>query len=246
MNIRVFDNERQAGLAAAYLIAAQIVGKSEAVIGLATGSTPIPAYQELIRLTQAGVLDWSRVTTFNLDEYVGLPGDHEQSYRAFMMKNLFDKVNIRKEAIHIPNGMAEDLTEECIAYERAIQARGGIDLQLLGLGRNGHIGFNEPDQVFSTMTHVVNLTEDTIEANARFFSRSEDVPRQAISMGIGTIMKARKIVMLATGAQKARAVRSMICQAVDPACPASILQLHADVTVLLDHAAATALNHSCV
>ncbi len=243
MHIQVFDNELKAGQAAAMLIAAQILSDPESVIGLATGSTPLPAYQELVRLTQNGILDWSRVTTFNLDEYVGLPGDHEQSYRAFMMKNLFGKVNIKPEAIHVPNGIAADPGAECLAYERAIRQTCGINLQLLGLGRNGHIGFNEPDTDFTTLTHVVDLTEDTIDANARFFEKASDVPRQAMSMGIGTIMQAKKIVMLVTGASKARAVRSMICNPVDPHCPGSVIQLHANAVVLLDRAAATALNH---
>ncbi|NLM76479.1 MAG: glucosamine-6-phosphate deaminase [Ruminococcaceae bacterium] len=243
MNIRVFENDRQAAQAAACMIAAQILSKPAAVIGLATGGTPVPAYQELVRLTNAGVLDWSRVTTFNLDEYLGLPGDHDQSFKYFMMKHLFNKVNIAPESIHIPDGMAADPTEACMSYERAIREQGGIDLQLLGIGRNGHIGFNEPADAFSPITHVVDLTEDTIEANARFFASSADVPRQALSMGVGTIMQARSIVMLVTGTEKARAVRSMICEPVSPSCPASVLQLHANVTILLDSPAATAMNH---
>jgi glucosamine-6-phosphate deaminase len=243
MHIQVFDNELQAGQAAATLIAAQILNNPESVLGFATGSTPLPAYQELVRLTQNGILDWSRITTFNLDEYVGISADHEQSYRAFMMKNLFDKVNIKQEAVHVPNGVAEDPEEECLAYERAIRQTCGIDLQLLGLGRNGHIGFNEPDTAFTTLTHVVDLTDDTIDANARFFEKSSDVPRQAMSMGIGTIMQAKKIVMIVTGASKARAVRSMVCNPVDPNCPGSVIQLHANTVVLLDRPAATALNY---
>ena len=243
MNIRVFNNELQAGQAAALIIAAQILNKPASVIGLATGGTPVVAYQELVRLTKTGVLDWSRVTTFNLDEYLGLPGHHEQSFRHFMMKNLFSKVNIRTDAIHIPDGLAADPAAECLAYERAIREHGGIDLQLLGLGHNGHIGFNEPDSTFSTLTHVADLTEDTLAANARFFSQSSNVPQRALTMGIGTIMNSERIVMLVTGAEKARAVRSMICNMVDPRIPGSVLQLHADTTILLDHPAATALNH---
>ncbi|MDW7656015.1 MAG: glucosamine-6-phosphate deaminase [Bacillota bacterium] len=243
MIIRVFDNEMQAGQAAALMIAAQILGEPASVLGLATGGTPVMTYHELVRLTVGGILDWSRVTTFNLDEYQGLPGEHDQSFRFFMMKNLFDKVNIKPDSIHIPDGVAEDPATECLTYERLIRESGGIDLQLLGLGRNGHIGFNEPATSFSPLTHVVDLTEDTIQDNARFFNKSDQVPQQALSMGIGTIMKARKIVMLVTGAAKARAVRSMICGPVDPRCPGSILQLHAAVTVLLDRPAATALNY---
>lgn len=243
MNIRVFENELQASQATALLLAAQILDKPASVLGLATGSTPLKTYQELIRLSGNGILDWSQVTTFNLDEYLGLAGDHEQSYRHFMMKNLFGKVNMRPEAINVPNGIAADPAVECMEFERRIRQAGGVDLQLLGIGRNGHIGFNEPDTKFTTLTQVVDLTEDTIDANARFFADAADVPRQAISMGIGTIMRAKKIVLLAMGADKARAVRSMVCNPVDPACPASVLQLHGNVTILLDRPAATALSH---
>ena len=160
-----------------------------------------------------------------------------------MMKNLFGKVNMRPEAIHVPNGQAADPAAECLAYERDIRAAGGVDLQLLGLGRNGHIGFNEPASEFVPLTHVVDLTEDTIDANARFFSKTSDVPKQALSMGIGTIMQARQIVMIVTGANKARAVRAMVQGAIDPQCQGSILQAHAHVTVLLDRPAAAALNN---
>jgi glucosamine-6-phosphate deaminase len=243
MIIRVFDNEMQAGQAAALMIAAQILSEPASVLGLATGGTPVKTYQELVRHTTGGILDWSRVTTFNLDEYLGLPGEHEQSFYHFMMKNLFDKVNIKPGSVHIPDGAAADPAAECLTYERQIRESGGIDLQLLGLGGNGHIGFNEPNTAFSTLTHVVDLTDETIQDNARFFSSPSQVPQQALSMGIGTIMRARKIVMLVTGASKARAVRSMICGPVDPGCPGSVLQLHAAVTVLLDRPAATALNY---
>lgn len=242
MQVHVFDTERQAGQAAALLIAEQLLSRPKPTLGLATGSTPIPAYQELVRLTQTGLLDWHRATTFNLDEYIGLAGDHPQSFRAFMMRQLFDQVNIRPQAIHVPDGLAADPERACLAYEQAIRAAGGIDLQLLGLGRNGHIGFNEPARTFSTRTQVVDLTEDTIDANARFFDRAADVPRQAISMGIGTIMQARKVLLLVTGAAKARAVRQVLCDPVDPACPGSIIQLHQQVVVLLDRPAATALS----
>lgn len=242
MNIRVFDNEAQAGRAAATLIAAQMLRKPTGILGLATGGTPIDAYRHLIDLTRKGALDWSRLTTFNLDEYVGLPADHEQSYAAYMQEKLFAAVNMRPEAAFLPDGMAEHPKEECIAYERKIRDAGGIDLQLLGIGRNGHIGFNEPDTVFSPRTHCVDLSEDTIEANARFFDKADDVPRQAISMGIGTIMKAKSVLLIATGSSKARAVSAMVQGPIDPQCPASVLQVHPDVTVLLDRAAAVALS----
>jgi glucosamine-6-phosphate deaminase len=242
MNIRVFDNEAQAGEAAATLITAQVLRKPESVIGLATGSTPLDTYHHLIKLTQKKILDWSRVTTFNLDEYVGLPADHPQSYLEFMKNKLFNQINIRPEAINIPDGMADDIAAECLSYERKIRQAGGIDLQLLGIGRNGHIGFNEPNTVFATRTHCAELTEDTIAANARFFSNAADVPRKAVSMGIGTIMRSWQIVLLATGSNKARAVAAMVQGDVDPQCQASILQTHSNVTILLDRAAAVALS----
>ncbi len=240
--IRVFERTENAGQAGAMLIGGQMIRKPDSIFGLATGSTPVTTYKQLIKMTDDKLLDWNRVTTFNLDEYVGLPGDHEQSYKTFMKAKLFDFVNIRPEAIHIPDGMAEDPGAECMAYERKIREAGGIDLQLLGIGRNGHIGFNEPSDVFKTLTHCVDLSDDTIEANARFFSQPSRVPRQAISMGVGTIMKAWQIVLIATGSDKARAVAAMVQGPIDPQCPASILQTHPRVTVLLDRAASVALS----
>lgn len=242
MNIRVFENEVLVGKAAAVIMAAQILRKPDSVIGLATGSTPIDTYQELVRMSKSGILDWSNVHTFNLDEYCGLPKGHDQSYYHFMQHHLFSKINIKKEAVNIPDGMADDPEAECLAYERKIKEAGGIDMQILGIGRNGHIGFNEPGTLFRTRTHVVDLTSDTIEANSRFFSSSDEVPRQAMSMGIGTIMQAGSILLLATGSNKARAVASMLQKDMDPDCPASILQAHSSVTVLLDRQAAVALS----
>ncbi len=241
MVIQVFDNEKQVATAGAALIATQLLDEPESVLGFATGSTPLGVYAELVRLYEEGVISFGDATTFNLDEYFGIKRDHNQSYYYFMMENLFSKVNLPKENIHLPNGDAEDPTEECHAYEEAIAEAGGVDLQLLGIGRNGHIGFNEPGAVFERATHLVDLTEDTIEANARFFNSAADVPRQALSMGIGTIMDAYKILMVATGRSKAEAVRDMIQGNIDPQCQASILQVHPNVTVLLDKEAASLL-----
>ncbi len=241
MVIQVFDNERQVAQAGAALIATQLLDEPESVLGFATGSTPLGVYAELVRLYEEGVISFGDATTFNLDEYYGIRRDHNQSYYYFMMENLFSKVNLPQENIHLPNGDAEDPVEECHAYEEAIAEAGGVDLQLLGIGRNGHIGFNEPSAVFQRATHLVDLTDDTIEANSRFFDSAADVPRQALSMGIGTIMDAYKILMVATGKNKAEAVRDMIQGNIDPQCQASILQVHPNVTVLLDKEAASLL-----
>lgn len=245
MNIRVFEHDMQAAQAAAFLLASQILEKPDSVLALPTGSTPVPVYKELAHLTASGILDWSRVTTFNLDEYLGLAADDEQSYHHFMHEQLFSKINMRPEQIHILDGMAADPEAECLAYERAIRGAGGIDLAFLGIGRNGHIGFNEPTEIMSAMTHVVDLTAETLADNARFFTKNQKQPTQAMSMGIGTIMQARQIVLVATGGGKARAVRQMICGSMDPQIPASILQIHKSVTIFLDRAAAAALKANC-
>ncbi len=209
------------------------------MIGLATGSTPIATYQELIRLYQEKAVDFSKAITFNLDEYVALPISHACSYHAFMQVQLFDHVNFK--ASYLPDGNAQGLNRECRRYDAAIQKAGGIDLQLLGIGRNGHIGFNEPADNFGYGTQVVNLTDSTIQANKRFFKSERDVPRQAISMGIGTIMAAREIMLLALGSDKADAVRGMVKGKVTPKLPASVLRFHPKVTLLLDEAAAARL-----
>lgn len=241
MVIQVFDNEKQVAQAGAALIATQLLDEPESVLGFATGSTPLGVYAELVRLYEEGVISFGDAMTFNLDEYYGISSEHNQSYYYFMMENLFSKVNLPKENIHLPNGDAADPDEECRSYEEAIAEAGGIDLQLLGIGRNGHIGFNEPSDLFQRATHLVDLTEDTIEANSRFFASPADVPRQALSMGIGTIMDAYKILLVATGRNKAEAVRDMIQGHIDPKCQASILQVHPNVTVLLDKEAASLL-----
>ena len=226
---------------AASIIAAQVVAKPDCVLGLATGSTPVGAYRQLVRWYEQGDLSFKEVRSVNLDEYFGLAPTHDQSYRYFMQDNLFDHVDIVPENTNVPNGLAVDAGLECDRYERAVAALGYADLQLLGLGRNGHIGFNEPCADFPVATHLVDLTESTIEANARFFASAGDVPRQALTMGIGTIMRARKILVVVSGADKADAAARMIQGPVTPEVPASILQLHPDVTVVGDEAALSGL-----
>jgi len=241
MEIRVFDTPAQVGQATATLIAAQLLSKPESVLGLATGSSPIPTYNELVRLYEAGVLDFSKCTTYNLDEYVGIPEDHVCSYHQFMQDNLFSRVNVRPEATHVPSGLAEDLDATAAAYDEAIAQAGGIDVQLLGIGHNGHIGFNEPGDTFIYGCHVVELTESTISANTRFFDSEADVPRKAISLGIGSIMNAKQVLLVATGADKADAVAKSVKGDVNPQVQASILRNHPNVIFLLDKGAASKL-----
>lgn len=222
---------------AADVIAAQIAEDPHCVLGLATGSTPEGLYAKLVEDCEAGKVDFSQVTTYNLDEYRGLEHDHDQSYHYFMNKHLFGKVNIDIAATHVPDGSNPDAEAACEDYERIIDEAGGIDLQLLGLGHNGHIGFNEPCQEFPKVTHCVDLTESTIQANSRLFDSIDDVPRQAYTMGIGTIMRARKVLVVASGDGKAEIVRKAFFGPVTPEVPASILQFHPDVTVIVDEAA---------
>ena len=226
---------------AANIISAQVILKPDCVLGLATGSSPVGTYQQLIEWYKKGDLDFSRVTSINLDEYRGLPGDNDQSYRYFMNHNLFDHVNIRKECTYVPDGLEPDPQKACAAYEEIIRKSGGVDLQLLGLGHNGHIGFNEPADSFPKENHCVDLTESTIEANKRFFASIDDVPRQAYTMGIGTIMSAKKILIIVSGADKAEILNKVINGPITPQVPASILQLHPDVTVVADEAALSAV-----
>lgn len=241
MNIRVYKDADSIGAAAATLFAACVTQKPDCVLGLATGSSPIPTYRKMAELYRDGAVDYSGVTTYNLDEYVGLDHAHDQSYYYFMMENLFRHINVKAENIHVLSGIAPDPEQECRDYESAIAASGGIDLQILGIGRNGHIAFNEPADSFAPVTHIVELTESTIDANKRFFASADDVPRRALTTGIGTIMKARAIVLIATGADKAEAIRAMAKGPVTPRCPASILQFHPNVTVMADEAAASLL-----
>lgn len=222
---------------AATIIAAQVVSKPDCVLGLATGSTPIGAYKKLVEWYESGDLDFSEVTTVNLDEYKGLPAENDQSYRYFMNDNLFNHVNIDKSRTYVPDGTEPDADKACKEYEKIVASVGGADLQLLGMGHNGHIGFNEPADVFEKETHCVNLAESTIEANKRFFASAEDVPKQAYTMGIGTIMSAKKILVVVSGADKAEAVKKAFFGPVTPQVPASILQFHPDVTLVADEAA---------
>lgn len=217
---------------AANIISAQVILYPHSVLGLATGSSPIGTYEQLADWYKKGDLDFSEVTTVNLDEYRGLDGSSEQSYRYFMNEHLFSKVNIKLERTHIPNGMAEDVEAECRRYDDLIASLGGIDLQLLGLGHNGHIGFNEPSGAFEKTTHCVDLGESTIQANSRFFERMEDVPRQAITMGIKSIMQAKKILLIVGGEDKKEILHRSLFGPVTPNVPASILQLHPNLTVV--------------
>ena len=222
---------------AANIISAQVIMKPNCVLGLATGSTPIGTYDQLVEWYNKGDLDFSEVTTVNLDEYKGLPRTNDQSYYYFMHQHLFDRVNIDPERTNVPNGMEPDAEKECGRYEELIRSLGGVDLQLLGLGHNGHIGFNEPGEAFEKETHCVDLTESTIKANKRFFASADDVPKQAYTMGIKTIMQAKKILIVVNGENKADIVERAFFGPVTPEVPASILQLHNDVTLVGDEAA---------
>ena len=222
---------------AANIISAQVIMKPHAVLGLATGSTPIGAYKQLVEWYNKGDLDFAGVTSVNLDEYKGLSPENDQSYRYFMNTNLFNHVNIDKAHTYVPNGLEPDSEKACEAYNEIIRSVGGIDLQLLGLGNNGHIGFNEPGEAFEKETHCVDLTESTIQANKRFFEKVEDVPTQAYTMGIGTIMRSKKILLVVSGEEKAQALKDSIYGPVTPEVPGSILRFHPDVTIIADEAA---------
>ena len=222
---------------AAKIIAAQIVMKPDSVLGLATGSTPLGLYAQLAEWRRKGDLDFAETRTVNLDEYQGLAAAHPQSYRYFMNENLFSKINICPQNTHVPNGLAADPATECTLYDALIRSLGGIDLQLLGIGHDGHIGFNEPGAAFVNNTNLTTLDERTIKANKRFFASAADVPRHAYTMGIGTIMRARRILVVVSGADKAEITRKAFCGPVTPAVPASILQLHGAVTLIGDEAA---------
>lgn len=226
------ENYDEMSAKAAALIAAQVILKPESVLGLATGSSPIGTYENLIKAYKNKDVDFSKVTSVNLDEYVGLAPDNEQSYRYFMNTNLFSKINIRMECTYVPCGCAADLEAECKKYDEKISALGGIDLQLLGIGLDGHIGFNEPDEVFTKETHLVSLDSSTIDANARFFSSVDEVPKKAITMGMGGIMQAKKVLLIANGKNKEEIIKKAFFGPITPYVPASILQLHSDVTVI--------------
>ena len=214
------------------IIAEVIKSKENPVLGLATGSSPIGIYESLVKKNKAGLLDFSKVVSVNLDEYLGLDGDHEQSYRYFMNDNLFNHVNIDKANTYVPNGKAEDIVAECEAYDKRLQDFGGSDIQLLGIGLDGHIGFNEPDDCFTAQTHVVELDPSTIDANARFFESKDMVPRKAVTMGMAGIMQSKKILLIANGAAKRDILMTAMYGKITPEVPASLLQLHPDVTVI--------------
>ena len=231
--IRARDYQ-DAGRKVANIISAQVILKPDCVLGLATGSSPVGAYQQLIKWCDKGDVDFSQTKTVNLDEYVGLAADHDQSYSYFMHQNFFDHINIDPNNTNLPNGLELDAAKECARYDKVIANLGGVDLQLLGIGANGHIGFNEPADQFSTGTNRVDLTASTISANSRFFENENMVPRQAYTMGMLAIMQAKRIVMIATGANKAQAVYDAFCGPVTPQMPASILQLHPDFVLVAD------------
>lgn len=229
-------------LKAAKIIAEAIQNKPNLVIGFATGSTPLGTYEELIRMHKEEGLDFSEVVTYNLDEYYGLSPDHPQSYSYFMFKNLFNHINVNRKNIHIPDGKAQDVDTYCVRYEEAIAEAGGIDIQITGIGHNGHIGFNEPAEELMLNTHLTDLTDSTIDANARFFEKREDVPVKAVTMGIGAIMKAKQILLLASGVGKAKIMAELLKKPViTTKVPASILNLHNNAVVILDRAAASNL-----
>lgn len=237
MRIIKTKNYEEMSLKAAGLLAAQVLAKPDSVLGLATGSSPIGLYDNLIRWYKEGLLDFSGIESFNLDEYVNIDRSNDQSYYYFMHEHLFDHINIPQDKTHVLNGKNPDVEGECLSYDQMIMDRGGIDLQLLGLGHDGHIAFNEPTDHFPDHTHIVDLNERTIEANARFFASADDVPRQAYTMGIGMIMRARKIVLVVSGEDKAEAVKQCFAGPVRPEVPGSILQFHPDCVVVGDEAA---------
>ena len=241
MQVFVYKNEAEVGKAAGMIVASEILKKPDCILGLATGSTPIPTYQEMIRMNKEGILDFSKVRSFNLDEYIGLSPEHVCSYRRFMNEQLFDHINIDKANTHVPCGIGADHEADAKAYDAAVEAAGGIDLQILGIGHDGHIGFNEPGDEFVSGTNIVTLTDMTIDANTRFFEKREEVPRQAITLGNRNIMAAKRIILLATGKGKARAIAQAIKGNITPKMPASLLQVHPNVQFLLDEDAASEL-----
>ncbi len=238
MKVTIVRDYHELSSKAAQLITEQIINKKNSVLGLATGSTPNGMYKELIRLNQERKADFPEVVTFNLDEYYGLSPEHPQSYHFFMWDSFFKHINIKPENVHLLNGVTKNIDKECKQYEDLIQKSGGIDLQILGIGTNGHIGFNEPDISLNGRTHLVNLTAKTIRANSRFFNNTQEVPKQAITMGIGTIMRAKKIILLANGKRKARVIERTINGPITTKVPATVLQLHNNVTIIVDQEAA--------
>lgn len=240
MDIRIFKTSKELANAAADLIAT-VVNSKKAVLGLATGASPMDTYKCLIEKYNNGEISFKDVTTFNLDEYCGIPKTDKNSYYTYMHETFFNHIDIDKSNVHIPDGNAENTSEFCAYYDKAIANAGGIDIQLLGIGRNGHIGFNEPGEAFTKGTYKVKLTDSTVEANKIYFASEEEMPRYAVTMGIETILNAKEIVLIAAGKSKAKAVSDMINGEISPSCPASILQKHNNVHVLLDEDAASLL-----
>ncbi len=234
MKIITTEDYNELSEKAAKIIASKLILKPKSILGLATGSTPIGTYKELIRLYNEKIISFNEAITFNLDEYYDLDYENVNSYHYFMNKNLFSSIDIKKENINIPSGLAESLEKECESYESKIESCGGVDIQILGIGRNGHIGFNEPHCKFGSTTHVVSLDEDTRRANARFFRNIEEVPKKAITMGIKTIMNAKEILLLVSGEDKSKAIYETVYGNVTESVPASVLQLHPNVTVIVD------------
>ncbi|MBN1268133.1 MAG: glucosamine-6-phosphate deaminase [Kiritimatiellae bacterium] len=245
MKVIIVKDKEEMGRVAADFFAREMTSRPHPVLGLATGSTPLPLYKELVRRHKEEGLDFSRVTTFNLDEYVGLEPTHDQSYRYFMNTNLFDHINVRKEYTFVPNGMANNIERACAEYEHLIDRAGGIDLQILGIGANGHIAFNEPGSSLGSLTRVKTLTEKTRQDNARFFKSMDEVPKLALTMGIGSILRAHKVILLASGANKAGAVKNALEGPVSAMCPASALQLHRNALYIVTKDAAAKLTIEC-
>ncbi|WP_428240732.1 glucosamine-6-phosphate deaminase [Gynuella sp.] len=244
MRIVILNNSDDVAAYGAQLIIRQIQNKPDSVLGLATGSSPMKLYDKLVEAVAAGDVSLAQCVSFNLDEYVGLAPDHDQSYRSFMQKHLFERVDIRIENTHVPDGLASDPEHMCAQYEQAIRDHQGVDLQLLGIGANGHIGFNEPSSSLRSRTRIKTLTMQTVKDNARFFSADEFQPELAITMGIETIMESRQVLLLATGENKAAAVKAMVEGPVSASCPASVLQFHPKATIVLDNAAAEQLENT--
>jgi len=241
MNILIYDTQEQVNKVGASIISNIILAKPDALLGLATGSTPIGIYKQLVDANKEGLISFKDVATYNLDEYVGIDGSHNQSYRHFMNENLFNHIDINIEKTHVPNGKAVDLEAECTRYDAEIDAAGQLDIQLLGLGHNGHIGFNEPADHLSAGTHIVELAQETRQANARFFTSIDEVPTQAITMGVATILKAKTVLLVVKGEDKADIVKEALRGPITTQCPASLLQLHPNLIVLLDSAAGSKL-----
>ena len=241
MKVIVCENYEELSNQAAKIVSGQLIVKPNSILGLATGSTPIGLYQNLIDMNKKGEIDFSEVKTYNLDEYYPIKKSNDQSYDYFMNEQLFSHINIDKNNTHLPNGEAEDPVKECERYEKMLDAIGGVDLQILGIGQNGHIAFNEPDENLIAVTHLTGLTQSTIEANSRFFASADEVPKQALTMGMGSILKAKKIVILANGANKSKAVAELLNDNITTSNPATMLKVHPDVTLICDKEAFSAV-----